>query len=79
MMLVYNLPTVGAIFQCFGGVDGSAYFVGAFGFTALDAEGVVVVPLRTGVGARLGVNLSYLKFTERATWDRPTRFRSSAV
>src|ERR1700733_5063695 len=69
MMLVYNLPTVDAIFRRFGGLDGSAYFVGGFGFTALGADGVVVVPIRTGVGARLGVNLSYLKFTPRATWN----------
>ena len=69
MMLVYNLPSVGAIFQRFGGVDGSAYFVGGFGFTALAAEGIVVVPIRSGLGARLGVNVSYLKFTSRGTWN----------
>lgn len=69
MMLVYNLPSVGTIFQRFGGIDGSAYFVGGFGFTALGAEGVIVVPIRTGVGARLGVNVGYLKFTPRATWN----------
>jgi len=69
MMLVYNLPAVGAIFQRFGGVDGSAYFVGGFGFTALAAEGMFVVPIRTGVGARLGINLNYLKFTSQATWN----------
>jgi hypothetical protein len=27
------------------------------------------VPIRSGVGARLGLNLSYLKFTPRATWN----------
>jgi hypothetical protein len=69
MMLVYNLPAVGAIFQRFGGVDGSAYFVGGFGFTALAAEGIVVVPIRSGLGARLGVNVSYLKFTSHGTWN----------
>jgi hypothetical protein len=69
MMLVYNLPAVEAIYQRFGGLNGSAYFVGGVGFTALDAAGVVVVPIRTGIGARLGVNLSYLKFTQRATWN----------
>lgn len=69
MMLVYNLPAVNAIFRRFGGIDGSAYFVGGFGFTALGSDGMVVVPIRTGVGARLGVNLSYLKFTPRATWN----------
>jgi hypothetical protein len=69
MMLVYNLPTVGAIFRRFGGIDGSAYFIGGFGFTALGADNIVVVPIRTGVGARLGLNISYLKFTPHATWN----------
>jgi hypothetical protein len=69
MMLVYNLPTVGAIYQRFGGIDGSAYFVGGLGFTALDAEGVVVVPIRIGLGWRLGLNINYLKFTQGATWN----------
>ena len=69
MMLVYNLPAVGSVFRRFGGVDGSAYFIGGFGFTALNSDDIVVVPIRTGVGARLGVNVSYLKFTQRATWN----------
>lgn len=69
MMLVYNLPAVDALYQRFAGVDGSAYFIGGFGFTALTAEGVTVVPIRTGVGWRLGVNLGYLKFTPQATWN----------
>lgn len=69
MMLVYNLPSVRALYQRFAGVDGSVYFVGGFGFTALTAEGVMIVPIRTGVGWRLGVNLGYLKFTPEATWN----------
>lgn len=69
MMLVYNLPAVEAIYRRFGGVDGSAYLVGGFGFTALTADDVVVVPIRSGVGARLGLNLGYLKFTPQSTWN----------
>ncbi len=69
MMLVYGLPSTQAVFQRFGGIDGSAYFIGGFGFTALTNERIVVVPIRSGVGARLGVALSYLKFTPRATWN----------
>jgi hypothetical protein len=30
---------------------------------------VVVVPVRSGVGARLGVNVGYLKFTDQPTWN----------
>ncbi|HUO54948.1 MAG TPA: DUF1134 domain-containing protein [Rhodoblastus sp.] len=69
MMLVYNLPSTDAMFQRFLGVDGSAYLVGGFGVTALAFDGVTVVPIRTGVGARLGVNIGYLKFTEHPTWN----------
>lgn len=69
MMLVYDLPSVQAIFQRYVGVNGSAYLVGGFGMTLLAADTTYVVPVRSGVGARLGVNLGYLKFTDRATWN----------
>ncbi len=69
MMLVYNLPATDAIYQRFAGVDGSAYFIGGFGMTALTANHIVVVPIRSGVGFRLGANIGYLKFTPRATWN----------
>ena len=69
MMLVYNLPSVDAMYQRFGGVDGSAYFIGGFGMTALVADKIVVVPVRSGLGLRLGVNIGYLKFTPQATWN----------
>ncbi|MGI8527687.1 MAG: DUF1134 domain-containing protein [Pseudolabrys sp.] len=69
MMLVYNLPATDAIYQRFVGIDGSAYFVGGFGMTALTIDNIVLVPIRSGVGLRLGANLGYLKFTPRATWN----------
>ena len=69
MMLVYNLPATEAIFRRYGGVDGSAYFVGGFGMTALVNDEVYVVPIRSGLGARLGFNVSYLKFTPTSTWN----------
>ncbi|MCG6122028.1 MAG: DUF1134 domain-containing protein [Microvirga sp.] len=69
MMLVYQLPSTNAMYQRFGGMDGSAYLVGGFGMTALTASNIIVVPIRSGVGARLGVNIGYLKFTPEATWN----------
>jgi hypothetical protein len=69
MMLVYNLPRTEAIFERFGGIAGSAYFIGGLGMTALTANDIVVVPIRTGVGLRLGANLGYLKFTSHPTWN----------
>ena len=50
MMLVYDLPATDAIYQRFVGIDGSAYFVGGLGMTALMFNNVVVVPIRSGVG-----------------------------
>jgi hypothetical protein len=69
MMLVYNLPRTAAIYERFGGIDGSAYFIGGFGMTALTANNIVVVPIRSGVGLRLGANIGYLKFTPKPTWN----------
>jgi hypothetical protein len=69
MMLIYNLPNTGSIYERFGGIDGSAYFIGGFGMTALTANHIVVVPIRSGVGLRLGANIGYLKFTPKATWN----------
>jgi hypothetical protein len=69
MMLVYNLPRTNAVYQRFAGLDGSAYFIGGFGMTALTANNILVVPIRSGVGFRLGANVGYLKFTPAATWN----------
>jgi hypothetical protein len=69
MMLVYNLPSTEALYRRFVGVDGSAYLVGGFGMTAVMAGDVVVVPIRSGLGARLGINVGYLKFTPEPTWN----------
>jgi hypothetical protein len=69
MMLVYGLPATDAIYQRFLGIDGSAYVVGGLGMTVLTFNNVVVVPIRSGVGLRLGANVGYLKFTDRPTWN----------
>jgi hypothetical protein len=69
MMLVYSLPEAGAIFNRFGGINGSAYLVGGFGMTALTGNHIVVVPIRSGIGLRLGANLGWLKFTDSPTWN----------
>ncbi len=69
MMLVYNLPNVRNLYRRFAGVDGSAYLVGGFGMTAVVNDRTIVVPIRSGVGARLGINVGYLKFTREPTWN----------
>lgn len=69
MVLVYNLDDVGNLYNRFAGVAGSAYVIAGLGFNVLKAGNVLLVPIRTGVGARLGVNLGYLKLTQQPTWN----------
>ncbi len=69
MMLVYNLSTIQDILGRYPGVDGSAYVVGGVGMTVTKRGNVVVVPIRSGVGARLGINVGYLNFTSEPTWN----------
>jgi len=73
MMLVYNLPDVNSVYQRFYGVSGSAYVVAGLGMTVMSRSGpngnIYVAPIVAGVGARFGVNLSYLKFTDHPTWN----------
>lgn len=74
MMLVYSLPNSLAIYRRYAGVNGSAYLVGGLGMTVLanteiPDRTVYVVPIRSGIGARLGINVGYLKFTPQPTWN----------
>lgn len=69
MILVYNLDQVPSLYDRFVGVAGSAYVVAGLGFNVMRRGDVLLVPVRTGVGARLGVNIGYLKLTQRPTWN----------
>ena len=69
MILVYNLDDVNNLYDRYGGVGGSAYVVAGVGFNVLKRGNILLVPVRAGVGARLGVNLGYLKLTKELTWN----------
>jgi hypothetical protein len=69
MVLVYDLRSPGEIFNTYAGVDGSAYLIGGVGITFLTRGHVVLAPIRSGVGLRLGANVGYLKYTHRPTWN----------
>jgi hypothetical protein len=69
MVLVYNLRSADEMFGRFGGVDGSAYFIGGVGITYQKRDHVILAPIRSGIGLRLGANVGYLKFTRRPTWN----------
>ena len=69
LMLVYKLDTPRQILGRFPGVSGSAYVVAGFSMSAYGDERMTIMPIRSGIGARLGGNLGYLKFTARPTWN----------
>jgi hypothetical protein len=63
--LCYNLQFPDAIFQRFPGVEGSAYLVAGLGVNYQRANGIVLAPIRAGVGLRLGANIGYLAYSRR--------------
>jgi hypothetical protein len=69
MILAYNLEQTDQVYGRFAGLSGSAYFLAGVGFNVLKRNEVLLVPVRTGVGARLGVNIGYLKLTAKPTWN----------
>ena len=69
MMLVYNLKSTNDMFNRFPGVNGQVYVVGGLGMTVMKMGDIVVVPIRSGVGLRSGVNVGYLHFTDQPTWN----------
>lgn len=69
MMLVYNLDSIDSLYGRYAGVSGSAYVVAGVGINVLKRSNILLVPVRTGVGARLGVNIGYLKLTNSPTWN----------
>ena len=69
MVLGYNLADPGLIYDKFAGIVGSAYLVGGVGVTYLARDDLVLAPIRSGVGLRLGANVGYLKYTRQPTWN----------
>jgi len=69
LFLIYRLKSSDELYRNFTGIDGSAYFVGGVGLTLLKGGAVIMAPIRSGVGVRLGANLGYVRFTPQPTWN----------
>lgn len=69
LFLIYGPAEAHALHRRFAGIDGSAYLVGGVGVTYLRGGDIVLAPIRTGLGLRLGASIGYLRFTPRATWN----------
>lgn len=67
-VLVYNLYDTQDLYHRFPAAEGTAYLVGGFTASYLRWGNVVLIPIRLGVGYRLGINAGYMKFTEKRNW-----------
>jgi len=65
-MLVYNLYDTNDIFKRFPGGEGAVYVVGGFNASYQRRGDIVVIPIRLGIGWRLGANVGYLKFSRKS-------------
>ncbi len=67
-VLVYNLHDSEDLYHRFPAGEGAAYLVGGFNASYMRRGDVVLIPIRLGLGARLGVNVGYMKFSKRQRW-----------
>ena len=69
LFLIYRMRAPEDLYSNFTGVDGSAYLVGGVGATLVTNGSVIMAPIRSGLGLRLGANIGYIRFTPNATWN----------
>ncbi len=67
-ILVYNLHDSRQLFRRYPNAEGHAYVIGGFTAGYLRRGDVVLIPVRLGVGMRLGVNAGYMRFSQRNRW-----------
>ncbi len=67
-VLVYNLHDSERLFRRYPAAEGNAYVVGGFTASYLRRGDTVLIPVRLGVGARLGVNAGYMRFSQKNRW-----------
>ncbi len=69
LFLIYGMREAGHIYRGFSGIDGAAYFIGGAGITFLNNEEIIMAPIRTGLGFRLGASIGYIRFASKPTWN----------
>ena len=67
-VLVYNLYNSDDLYHRFPAGEGQAYLVGGFTVSYMRRGNVVLIPVRSGVGLRLGINAGYMKFSTKQKW-----------
>ena len=70
LVLVYNSTSPRELHDNrFVGLEGSAYVIGGLGVNYQKYGDITLAPIRTGVGARLGANVGYLKYSRKPEWN----------
>jgi hypothetical protein len=69
LFLVYKMDEPSDLYRSFTGIDGSAFVVGGVGLTLLGGGRMILAPIRSGIGVRVGANVGYLRFTPQQTWN----------
>jgi hypothetical protein len=67
-VLVYNLEQGADLFTRFPAAEGNAFMVGGLNASYLRRGNIVLIPIRTGVGMRMGVNAGYMRFSKKNRW-----------
>ncbi|MCC6924415.1 DUF1134 domain-containing protein [Novosphingobium sp.] len=67
-VLVYNLYNTEDLYHRFPAGEGQAYLVAGYNVSYVRRGNVVLIPIRSGVGLRLGVNAGYMKFSKKQRW-----------
>lgn len=66
--LVYGLYHPDMIYRRYPGVEGTAYLIGGLGVNYQQAEGIILAPIRTGVGLRAGANVGTMSYSRQRNW-----------
>ena len=63
--LVYGLYHPDMIYRRYPGVEGTAYLIGGMGVNYQRADGIILAPIRTGVGLRAGANVGTMAYSRQ--------------
>ncbi|MGI4877467.1 MAG: DUF1134 domain-containing protein [Janthinobacterium lividum] len=64
--LVYHLDDTADLFRRYPAAEGKAYLIGGFTATYNQRDRVILVPIKLGVGWRLGVNAGWVNYTRKS-------------
>ncbi len=63
--LVYGLYHPDMLYRRYPGVEGTAYLIGGLGVNYQRADGIILAPIRTGVGLRAGANVGTMAYSRQ--------------